>query len=84
MATTTSRRQREPVEDQDLERRILQFLSETQRTPLRGIKVHVDHGRVTLTGILPSFYEKQLCLRCFQQVDGVTHVVDRIDVRYSD
>jgi osmotically-inducible protein OsmY len=82
MTTTTIRHQRQPQEDRELERRVRQFLSAMQRTPLRSIEVEVENGRVTLTGTLTSFYEKQLCLRCFQQVEGVTRINDRIDVSY--
>lgn len=84
--TTTPQQIKEdhPHQDRDLEQRIIRYLSEMQRTPLRGIQVRVERGHVTLTGRLSSYYEKQLCLQCFQQVEGVTRIVDRIDVCYSE
>jgi osmotically-inducible protein OsmY len=84
MTTTTKHWQEEPQEDRDLKQRIVRYLSEMQRQPLRDIQVQVDRGHVTLTGRLSSFYEKQLCLQCFQQVQGVTRVVDQIDVLYGE
>jgi osmotically-inducible protein OsmY len=82
MATLTKPDQRDAREDREIEQRVLHFLSGMQRTPLRSIEVEVNNGRVTLTGTLHSFYEKQLCLRCFQHVEGVTRINDRITVHY--
>jgi osmotically-inducible protein OsmY len=83
MATTKTPPPQSAKEDRELEQRVLQFLAGMQRTPLRAIDVQVERGQVTLSGKLPSFYDKQLCLRCLQQVAGVVRLIDQIEVRYS-
>lgn len=76
--------QRVEAEPQDraLEERVTEYLRGFHRLPLRGIAVVADKGTVTLRGTVPSFYEKQLCLGCLPQVDGVSRIVDRIEVAY--
>lgn len=70
-------------QDQELERRVTEYLRGFHRLPLRGIAVAANKGTVTLRGTLPSFYEKQLCLGCLPQVNGVSRIVDRIEVTYN-
>jgi osmotically-inducible protein OsmY len=70
-------------QDRELEQRVTEYLQGLHRLPLRNIAVAANHGTVTLRGTLPSFYEKQLCLGCLPQVDGVSRLVDRIEVRYE-
>ncbi len=70
------------TEDKQLEERVTEYLWGFHRLPLRSISVAADRGTVTLRGRVPSFYEKQLCLGCYPQVEGVARIVDRIEVDY--
>ena len=65
--------------DRDLERRVVNFLSERQIPALHRVAVEVREGRVTLRGRVASFYEKQMVLSC-QRVDGVISVDDQVAV----
>lgn len=47
---------------------------------LRGLRSRVDGGRVFLSGHLPSYYLKQLTHHRVSSIDGVTRIIDEIDV----
>ncbi|MBW3595927.1 MAG: BON domain-containing protein [Planctomycetes bacterium] len=66
--------------DQDLKRRIVNFLHQRHVPSLRGINVLVRDGVVTMRGVVDSFYHKQLCLNCCQRVAGVVQLNDEIEV----
>lgn len=69
--------------DRDLERRVLNFLVGRRHPSLRNVEVEAHNGVVTLRGLVPSFYEKQLCQDCCRRVAGVVDFVDAIDVAYQ-
>ncbi len=66
--------------DNDLKRRIINFLHQRHVPSLRTIDVDVDQGVVTMRGHVNSFYHKQLCLNCCQRVAGVVRLVDEVEV----
>lgn len=66
--------------DQELERRVANFLAQRHVATLRNIQVAAKDGIVTLRGLVQSFYERQLCLSCCQRVAGVVRLVDEIEV----
>lgn len=66
--------------DQDLKRRIVNFLHQRHVPSLRNIHVDVRDGVATMQGAVESFYHKQLCLNCCQRVAGVVRLIDKIEV----
>lgn len=46
----------------------------------RMLEINIDHGTVTVEGVLPTYYLRQVALECIKKVTGVTEVVDRIQV----
>jgi osmotically-inducible protein OsmY len=66
--------------DDDLRRRVSQYLFERHRPGLRQLSVEADAGTVTLRGKVGSFYEKQLCQNICRRVAGVRQVVDQVSV----
>lgn len=66
--------------DDDLKRRIVNFLGQRQIPALRHVEVTVDEGTVVIQGKVSSFYEKQLCLNCCQRVAGVVSIDDQVMV----
>ena len=66
--------------DEELARRVENFLHSKQVRSLKGVAVNAQRGRVVLRGEVGSFYEKQLCLSCTRRVAGVHDLVDEIDV----
>ena len=48
--------------------------------PVRRVSCECDEGRLFLRGRLSSFYHKQLAQEAVSDVDGVTQVINEIEV----
>lgn len=46
----------------------------------RMLEISIDHSTVTVEGVLPTYYLRQVALECIKRVKGVTGIVDRIQV----
>ncbi len=66
--------------DRQLESRVMSFLQRHRLFSARQLTVRSSQGLVTLSGEVPSFYLRQLCVECSKRVAGVVRVVDRIRV----
>ena len=66
--------------DADLERRVFQYLWDRRMPSLRKLSVEAQCGTVTLSGNVPSFYEKQLCQNVCRRVAGVIRFVNDVTV----
>jgi osmotically-inducible protein OsmY len=66
--------------DQDLKRRVVNYLVGHKMPALRHVDVEADRGTVVLRGRVYSFFQKQLCLNCCRRVAGVIKLVDKLDV----
>jgi osmotically-inducible protein OsmY len=66
--------------DQELRARVVTYLTEQQVPALRRVSVNARAGRVTLSGRVSSFYEKQLVLNCRHQVAGIASLDDQVRV----
>jgi osmotically-inducible protein OsmY len=64
----------------DLERRVINFLAARHIPGVRWLKVHAKQGIVTISGNVRSFYQKQLCSHAARRVAGVVALVDQINV----
>lgn len=70
-------------EDNDLQERVERFMLSRGASAFRELRTHVDNGRVTLSGSVATFYDKQVALTTCQHVAGVLMTIDQIDVRES-
>jgi len=66
--------------DQDLERRVFQYLLDRRMPGLRQLSVEAHGGTVTLRGRVRTFYEKQLCTNICRRVAGVIRLEDLVAV----
>jgi osmotically-inducible protein OsmY len=66
--------------DQDLERRVSQYLLDRRMPGLRQLSVKAQGGIVTLRGKVRTFYEKQLCNSICRRVAGVIRLEDLVAV----
>ena len=66
--------------DQDLRRRVVNYLVGRNVPNLRQIHVEARGGTVILRGRVRCFYHKQLCIHCSRRVAGVMKLIDRIEV----
>ena len=66
--------------DQELKRRIVNYLVSRNRHSLLSLEIDVKNGLVAIKGRVDSFYERQLCINCCQRVAGVIRLIDQIEV----
>ena len=66
--------------DADVEQRVRTFLNSRHFPAFQRLKIDVENGSVRLSGILASFYEKQVALNSCQRVAGVLQLIDEIGV----
>lgn len=65
----------------DLEAEVYRALIATGRTPLLGVKAHVNDGTVILHGCVPTYYMKQLAQQAVLALDGVEYLDNRVTVQ---
>lgn len=70
----------DPTADEELARRVTQFLRSQRPELLRRIELAAEDGIVTVQGTLRTFYERQLAIACIGRVAGVRRVVDFVVV----
>jgi osmotically-inducible protein OsmY len=68
------------TEDEELTTRIRLFLGTLKLAALRHVHVQARDGKVTLKGVVRSFYDRQLAIGCVRRVAGVRQVIDMIKV----
>lgn len=69
-----------PASDQELTRRVLNYLYGRYLPALRRLEVEASEGTITLRGRVNTFYEKQLAISSCQRVAGVHKLVDCVEV----
>ncbi len=67
--------------DEDVRSRVSRFLNSRHFPAFRHLDISVEHGAVTLTGEVQSYYEKQIAMTSCQHVVGVLSLTDEIRVR---
>ena len=70
----------ETSEDEQLARRVRNFILARILPAANFVTVEADSGIVTLRGRVGTFYQKQLWLNGAQRVAGVLRVIDEIEV----
>ena len=69
-----------PTSDRLLQHQIATQLAETRRPGLQRLAVDVHGGRVTLSGRVASFYEKQIALQACALLAGIERLSDAVEV----
>lgn len=67
--------------DHDLTARVRLALVASQRSTLRSVMPEVTAGVVTLRGVLPTFFDRQVAFETARHVAGVHRVQDELEVR---
>lgn len=49
----------------------------------RTLEITNDQGTVTVQGIVPTYYLRQVAIECIKRVTGVVKVIDRIQVNWQ-
>ena len=66
--------------DDDVRQRVSRFLNSRHFPAFRNLDIEVEHGAVTLSGNVQSYYEKQIAMTSCQHVAGVLSLIDEIVV----
>lgn len=69
--------------DEDLRQRVSTFLYSQHFPIFRSLDIDVKHGAVTISGVVRSYYEKQVAMTSCQHVAGVLSLIDEISVNTS-
>jgi osmotically-inducible protein OsmY len=70
----------EVVRGSSLSERVRRGLTLSPYLAVRRVRVEERQGVLTLSGRLPNFYLKQMAQTAVAKVEGVTSIVNRIDV----
>jgi osmotically-inducible protein OsmY len=65
---------------QELQQRVALVLQSRQLVFGGRLRVEAHQGAVTLSGQVPTFYQRQLIYAAVRKVAGVTRVVDQLEV----
>lgn len=69
--------------DDDVQVRVSRFLNSRHFSNFLDLDVRVLNGKVTISGEVDSYYEKQVAMTSCQRVAGVLSLEDRINVRHN-
>ena len=72
---------RKNINDDRLKRKISELLCGQHFPSFKTLNVEVDHGLVTISGSLESYYHRQVALSTCQQLADVITVIDMMSVR---
>lgn len=67
--------------DEVLEQRVRRALGDVGCHPFHEIQVKSDHGRITLSGTVPTYYLKQIAQSIAMRFEGVRSVENCLVVR---
>ena len=69
-----------PVDSGDatIREQVSRVLCSSYFPAFRSLEIDVEQGAVTLSGVVQSFYEKQVAMTSCQHVAGVIALIDRI------
>ena len=65
--------------DGELQSRVTKYLIDRDEHAFRSLQVEADHGTITLTGRVRSYYEKQVAASCVN-VSGVLNLINNLEV----
>lgn len=65
---------------QELQQRVALHLQNRQLAFGGRLRIEAKHGTVTLSGRVPTFYQRQLIYAATRKVAGVTKVIDQLEV----
>jgi osmotically-inducible protein OsmY len=69
--------------DVTLDHRVLTALERSPHITRRNFRCETELGRVTLKGVVDSFYQKQMAQEAIRHVDGVHEITNELEVCWS-
>ncbi len=65
-----------------LDDRIVSALERSPHFPKRNVRVEAIDGRVTLRGVVRSYYQKQMAQEVLRSIDGVAEIENELEVSW--
>jgi osmotically-inducible protein OsmY len=65
-----------------LEDRVLGALERNPHVGGRNLRFEAEQGRVTLRGVVQSYYQKQMAQEAVRRVDGVMEIANDLEVTW--
>jgi osmotically-inducible protein OsmY len=69
--------------DMPLDERVLSALECNPYVPRRTLRFETKEGRVTLRGVVGTFFQKQMAQEAIRHVDGVHEIANEVEVCWS-
>jgi osmotically-inducible protein OsmY len=69
--------------DSALDDRVFHALESNPYVPPRTLRFETHSGRVTLRGVVNSFYAKQMAQESLRHVDGVSEITNELEVTWA-
>jgi osmotically-inducible protein OsmY len=69
--------------DQALNERVFSALERSPYLSRRNLRFENQDGRVTLRGVVHSYYQKQMAQEVLRRVDGVSHITNELEVAWA-
>ena len=66
--------------DMPLDHRILNALEQNPHVGRRNLRFETQQGRVTLRGVVGTYYQKQMAQEAVRGVDGVEEIANELEV----
>ena len=69
--------------DMPLDDRVLTALNQNPHVKRRNLRFETSEGRVTLRGVVGTYYQKQMAQEAIRHVDGVHEIANELEVYWA-
>ena len=66
-----------------LDDRVFTALEQNPHTARRNLRFETDQGRVTLRGVVGTYFQKQMAQEAIRRVEGVDEIANELEVAWS-
>jgi len=66
--------------DMPLDYRVLTALEQNPHVARRNLRFETEQGRVTLRGVVGTYYQKQMAQEAVRRVEGVREIANELEV----
>jgi osmotically-inducible protein OsmY len=69
--------------DMPLDDRVLNALEQNTHDKRRNLRFETQQGRVTLRGVVGTYYQKQMAQEALRRVEGVEEIANELEVCWA-
>lgn len=69
--------------DRPLDDRVLTALEQNPYVARRNLRFETEQGRVTLRGVVGTYYQKQMAQEAVRRVEGVDEIANELEVCWT-